>query len=102
MQKEFGKVRESAGKCGKVRESAGKPSSRKGNMKGDNPLAPNEERALEILRSSGAVGTVEMMEQLSLSERGAQTLLNRLIDKGLVERIGASRATRYRLATPQG
>jgi len=38
------------------------------------------------------------MGRFSFSERGAQGVLRRLIDKGVVEKVGAGRSTRYRIA----
>ena len=78
-----GKVRE---KCGKVRERYGKE------------LLSSELNVAEFIESEGKASTREIMAQTGLSERGTQQLLKRLIEKGIVEKDGTGRKTRYTLS----
>ena len=79
-------VRESAGKCGKVREKYG------------NALSESEIEVLEYIEEHGSVTTPVVMDLTGLKERGAQKLVGRLADSGIIKRLGASRSTRYVLA----
>ena len=79
-------VRESAGKCGKVRERYGKG------------LSENELAVAEFIEARVSVSTPEIMEGIGLSERGTQGILKRLMEKGVVQRTGASKSTRYVIA----
>ena len=45
----------------------------------------------------GSISTAEVVKMNDMSRRGAQMLLNRLIEKGVVEKTGVGRSTRYRL-----
>ena len=76
-------VRESAGK---VREKCGKD------------LTGTELAVAEYIEARVVATTREVMGRFSFSERGAQGVLRRLIDKGVVEKVGAGRSTRYRIA----
>ena len=78
-----GKVRE---KCGKVRERYGKE------------LLSSELNVAEFIESEGKASTREIMARTGLSERGTQQLLKRLIEKGIVEKDGTGRKTRYTLS----
>lgn len=77
---------------GKVRESSGKV--RKKSYSG---LSTTESSVIEMMSEHGLVTTSEVMELLDITDRGAQLLLRRLIEKGFVQKTGASRSTRYRL-----
>ena len=76
------KVRETAGK---VREKCGKK------------LSDKELQALELMEELGDASRQEIMEHISLSERGTQQLLTRLASIGIVTKIGSGRNTRYKL-----
>ncbi len=73
-------------KCGKVRERYGKE------------LLSSELNVAEFIESEGKASTREIMAQTGLSERGTQQLLKRLIEKGIVEKDGTGRKTRYTLS----
>lgn len=79
-------VRESTGKCGKVRE------------KYVETVSASELAVLEYIENHGSITTQSAMEITSLKERGAQKLMRRLIESGIVKRVGAGRNTRYVLA----
>ncbi len=51
----------------------------------------------EGMQSIGSISTAEVVKMNDMSRRGAQMLLNRLIEKGIVEKTGVGRSTRYRL-----
>jgi predicted transcriptional regulator len=53
---------------------------------------------MELVITNDGTTTPEVAEALGVTRRGAQKLLSRLIEKGLVERTGAARSTRYRLS----
>ena len=73
-----GKVRESARKCAK-------------------DLSEPEATVVARLEEIGSISTAEVVKMNDMSRRGAQMLLNRLIEKGIVEKTGVGRSTRYRL-----
>lgn len=70
-------------KCGKVRERFGKE------------LSAAELVVAEYVESNGFVTTSKTIELTGLSERGSQQLLKRLIEKEIIEKVGAGRNTRY-------
>ena len=82
VQDSVGKVRETARK---VREKCGKK------------LSDKELQALELMVELGDASRREIMEHISLSERGTQQLLTRLANIGIVTKIGSGRNTRYKL-----
>ena len=88
-QDSAGKVRESpdefGNSSGKVREKFGKE------------LSERELQVLEYLEKEGLVSSQEVMGLVSITDRGAQRLLNRLINIGLVTKVGSGRKTRYKL-----
>ena len=53
---------------------------------------------LEYIEEHGSVTTPVVMDLTGLKERGAQKLVGRLADSGIIKRLGASRSTRYVLA----
>lgn len=55
--------------------------------------------AMELVITNDGTTTPEVVEALRVTRRGAQKLLSRLIEKGLVERTGAARSTRYHLSS---
>ena len=62
-------------------------------------LSSTEVAVADLIQEQGIVVTHDIMERFSLSERGAQRVLRRLIEKGVAEKVGAGRSTRYRLVT---
>ncbi len=82
-------MRESAGKCGKVRERYGKT------------VSEAEMAILEYIEEHGSITTSTVMQVTGLKERGSQKTLRRLMDSGIVKRLGASRNTRYILASDE-
>lgn len=79
-------VRESAEKCGKVRERYGKE------------LSATELVVAEHAETYGSITSSKTMELSGLSERGSQQLLKRLAERGIIEKVGAGRNTRYVLS----
>ena len=61
-------------------------------------LSQREQTALTYLRSKPRAARPEISSALGLSSRGTLHLLNRLISKGLVERVGNGRTTSYKLS----
>ena len=49
------------------------------------------------MEEQGSVTTGEVMELLGITDRGAQLLMRRLMEKDVAEKVGAGRSTRYRL-----
>ncbi len=62
-------------------------------------LSESEKPVVQLMYEQGAITTPEVMALLDITDRGAQLLLRRLIEKGVAERVGAGRSTRYRLIT---
>lgn len=75
-----------------VRKGAGKVRERCGKN-----LTEIELAVAELIEELEIVTTRDVMEHSGLSERGVQGVLRRLIKKGVAEKIGAGRTTRYRL-----
>ena len=61
-------------------------------------LSENELAVAEFIEARVSVSTPEIMEGIGLSERGTQGILKRLMEKGVVQRTGASKSTRYVIA----
>ena len=80
-QDSSGKVRKNSDEFGK---SSGKSFQR-------------ELQALEYMEKEGQVSSQEIMNFVSITDRGAQRLLNRLINMGIVTKVGSGRKTRYKL-----
>ena len=59
-------------------------------------LTANELSVAEIIERQGTTTSHEIMSRSGLSERGVQGILKRLIAKGVIEKVGAARSTRYR------
>lgn len=49
----------------------------------------------EYVEESGSVTTTDAMGIVGLQRRGTQNMLNRLIDAGVLRRVGRGRSTRY-------
>lgn len=64
------------------------------NLSSDN-LSASERKALSYIEGAGSVRSSEVADLLGMSQRGAQKLLNCLVDKGLVVSSGANRNRRY-------
>ena len=64
------------------------PAVRKG-------LKVDEQAAWEFAISKPSVSTLELMERIGLDERKAQRVIKRLLDTGLLKRVGRGPATRY-------
>lgn len=64
------------------------PAVRKG-------LKVGEQAAWEFAISKPSVSTLELMERIGLDERKAQRVIKRLLDAGLLKRVGRGPATRY-------
>jgi predicted transcriptional regulator len=62
-------------------------------------LSDAELVSMELVITNDDTTTPEVVEALGVTRRGAQKLLSRLIEKGLVELTGAARSTRYRLSS---
>lgn len=60
-------------------------------------LSESEMAVIELIISDDGATTPDVVDALGVTRRGAQKLLSRLIDRGIVERTGAARSTRYRL-----
>ena len=61
-------------------------------------LSENELAVAEFIEARASASTPEIMEGIGLSERGTQGILKRLVEKGVVQRTGASKSTRYVIA----
>ena len=69
-------------------------SSDNGGKSSDN-LSASERKALSHMEGMESVRSSEVADLLGMSQRGAQKLLNRLVDKGLASSFGANRNRRY-------
>lgn len=58
-------------------------------------LKVDEQTAWEYAISKPSVSTLELMERIGLDERKAQRVIKRLLDAGLLKRVGRGPATRY-------
>jgi DNA-binding MarR family transcriptional regulator len=65
-------------------------------------LSTNQAAVLALLDSRELVTNQLIRRQLGLPRETAKQTVNRLVALGLVERVGAGRATRYRRAAPRG
>ena len=61
-------------------------------------LTPRQERILAAARSSGGVTNGDIVEQESVSSRTALRELQRLVERGLLVRVGRRRGATYRPA----
>lgn len=84
----------------KVRDSSQKFAIVRNTLSKDlvDELSEVELATMELVITNDGTTTPEVVEVLGVTRRGAQKLLSRLIEKGLVERTGAARSTRYRLS----
>ncbi len=79
-------VRDTAGYCGILRDKFG------------DELSDTELSVIKFIGENGRVTASEVMGHEQLGERWTQTILKQLIEKGIVQRTGAARSTRYSLA----
>ena len=84
-------VRNSSQKFAMVRNTLGRDLA--------DGLSDAELVAMELVITNDDTTTPEVVEELGVTRCGAQKLLSRLIEKGLVGRTGAARSTRYRLSS---
>lgn len=61
-------------------------------------LSTTEQKALSYMGGTASVRSSEVANLLGMSQRGAQKLLNRLVDKGFAVSFGANRNRRYSIA----
>lgn len=54
-----------------------------------------QRRILEYIEKSGQIVSVEVEELLGIKQRRARTILNDMVKKGQIIKVGASRGTRY-------
>ena len=98
---ECAKVRESArtntNECAKVRESARTNTNECAQVR-DNVVGESSQtkRIMELLSGGEMVSREQVEKALGVKKRRAQILLNELIEKNLVVRVGESRQTRYK------
>ena len=76
-----------------VRESSGKVRDKFGMS-----LTESELAVVLLVEERGIVSSRDVVELSGITERGAQKLLRRLIEKGAIEKVGAGRSTRYKIA----
>ena len=94
-------VRESArtntNECAKVRESARTNTNECAQVR-DNVVGESSQtkRIMELLSGGEMVSREQVEKALGVKKRRAQILLNELIEKNLVVRVGESRQTRYK------
>jgi ATP-dependent DNA helicase RecG len=58
-------------------------------------LSADELAALEFIFVQGVVTSLALMKEMGFDERKAQRVLRRLVETGLLRRVGQGRATRY-------
>ena len=57
-----------------------------------------EDRILDYIRQNGSISTQKVMEICNYNSRtGARNLLDKMINAGLIEKVGESRKTHYRI-----
>ncbi|ERI05075.1 hypothetical protein HMPREF9069_01084 [Atopobium sp. oral taxon 810 str. F0209] len=61
-------------------------------------LSTTEQKALSYMGGTASVRSSEVANLLGMSQRSAQKLLNRLVDKGFAVSFGANRNRRYSIA----
>lgn len=54
-----------------------------------------QRKILEYIEKRGQVVSVEVEDLLSVKQRRARTILNDMVKKGQIIKVGASRGTRY-------
>ena len=62
-------------------------------------LTVRQEKLLRVLREKGQAGVQELVRSLKLTSPGVHYALRPLLHAGIVERMGAHKNTRYRLAS---
>jgi ATP-dependent DNA helicase RecG len=60
-----------------------------------NVLSRDEQAGWQLLASKGSAVSADLIQHLGFDERKAQRILKKLIDLGLIRRVGKGRATRY-------
>ena len=63
-------------------------------------LNADEKETLQAILAKQSMTSAEVMAELSFDERKAQRVLRKLVDEGLIRRVGRGRATQYSAATP--
>jgi ATP-dependent DNA helicase RecG len=61
------------------------------------PLSKRQEQILKILSDGNPISTVEIAKRLRISQRTVQVNLATLNENGLIERIGQSRVTLWKM-----
>jgi len=61
----------------------------------DSLLSPNQQRTLILFEQHGEISTSLVAKKLKIPSVSAKQILNRLLELGLVKRLGAGRTTRY-------
>lgn len=90
-------VRTNTNECAKVRESARTNTNECAQVR-DNVVGESSQtkRIMELLSGGEMVSREQVEKALGVKKRRAQILLNELIEKNLVVRVGESRQTRYK------
>lgn len=63
-------------------------------------LNADEKEAWQAIRTKQPMTSAEVMAETGFDERKAQRVLRKLLDEGLVRRVGKGRATQYTAASP--
>ena len=79
-------------------ECADGAESAQPNASGHGALTITERAIVKALGRYGAMGSAALADEIGLSKRGTQKVLQRMVEEGLVTRTGASHATRYELS----
>jgi ATP-dependent DNA helicase RecG len=58
-------------------------------------LTTEEKRVLDFIRDNGKIKRTEVMKLLDLKTTKAKTLLNKMLEKKLILRLGKGRETHY-------
>ena len=57
-----------------------------------------EDKILDYIRQNGSISTQKVMEICSYNSRtGARNLLDKMVNAGLIEKVGESRKTHYKI-----
>ena len=90
-------VRTNTNECAQVRESARTNTNECAQVR-DNVVGESSQtkRIMELLSGGEMVSREQVEKALGVKKRRAQILLNELIEKNLVVRVGESRQTRYK------
>ena len=61
-------------------------------------LSDTDLAVLKLIAENGSASSSDVMELAGVTKRGAQKILRRLVDRGIIESTGAARSTRYKLS----